>query len=51
MRLATVRIDDGTRAVRLDADGYVDLGVADVGALLAEPGWSERARLAPSWTR
>jgi acylpyruvate hydrolase len=43
MRLATVRIDGGTRAVRVDADGYVDLGVADVGALLAEPGWSERA--------
>jgi acylpyruvate hydrolase len=43
MRLATVRIDGGTRAVRVDRDAYVDLGVADVGALLAEPAWSERA--------
>ncbi len=43
MRLATVRIDGGTRAVLADGDGYVDLGVADVGALLAEPDWSERA--------
>jgi acylpyruvate hydrolase len=43
MRLATLRVNGGTRAVRVDGEGYVDLGVADVGALLAEPGWSERA--------
>jgi acylpyruvate hydrolase len=43
MKLATIRIDGGTRAVRVDADGYVDLGVADVGALLIEAGWAERA--------
>jgi acylpyruvate hydrolase len=42
MRLATIRIDSGTRAVRVDIDGYVDLGVADVGALLAESEWAER---------
>ena len=43
MRLATIRVHGGTRAVRVDGDGYIDLGVADVGALLAEPDWSERA--------
>jgi acylpyruvate hydrolase len=46
MRLATVRIHDGARAVLADGDGYVDLGVADVGALLAEPDWSDRAESA-----
>ena len=43
MRLATVRTQEGTRAVLADGDGYVDLGVADVGTLLAEPDWAERA--------
>ena len=43
MRLATVRVDGGTRAVRVDVDQHIDLGVADVGALLAERDWSERA--------
>jgi acylpyruvate hydrolase len=43
MRLATVRVHDGTRAVRADGDEYVDLGVADVGTLLAEPDWFVRA--------
>jgi acylpyruvate hydrolase len=35
MKLATIRTADGTRAVRLDGDGLVDLGYADVGAYLA----------------
>jgi acylpyruvate hydrolase len=43
MRLATIRTDDGTRAVRVDDDALVDLGVNDLGALLAEEGWHERA--------
>jgi acylpyruvate hydrolase len=43
VKLATVRVHDGTRAVLADGDGYIDLGVADVGALLADPNWSERA--------
>ncbi len=43
MRLATVRTPDGTRAVRLDGDSLVDLGAADVGVLLAQPGWREAA--------
>lgn len=34
-RLATIRTDDGTRAVRLDGDRLVDLGFADLGAYLA----------------
>lgn len=43
MRLATVRTDSGTRAVRLDGDKHIDLGAADVGALLASPDWRRTA--------
>ena len=43
MRLATLRIGDGTRAVRVDGDRYTDLGVPDVGALLADPSWPQIA--------
>jgi acylpyruvate hydrolase len=43
MRLATLRTPDGTRAVRVDGDSYVDLGVPDVGALLADPSWAGAA--------
>lgn len=43
MRLATVRADGRTRAVRVEQDRHVDLGVPDVGALLALPDWQERA--------
>jgi acylpyruvate hydrolase len=43
MRLATTRTAQGTRAVRLDPDGAVDLELPDVGALLALPDWRERA--------
>jgi acylpyruvate hydrolase len=43
MKLATVRVHGRTRAVLADGDGYIDLGFADVGALLAEPNWFERA--------
>jgi acylpyruvate hydrolase len=39
MRLATLRIPGGTTAVRVDGDTGVELGVPDVGALLARPGW------------
>ncbi|CCK31886.1 Ureidoglycolate lyase [Streptomyces davaonensis JCM 4913] len=46
MKLATLRTDGTTRAVRLDGDVLVDLGVPDVGALLAEEGWAERAAAA-----
>lgn len=43
MKLATVRTPDGTRAVRVEADRYVDLGHADVRHLLEAPDWRERA--------
>lgn len=43
MRLATVRTQAGTRAVRLDADTAVETGDADVGALLRRPNWRDRA--------
>jgi acylpyruvate hydrolase len=43
MKLATVRLADGTRAVRVETDGYVDLGAADVGALLERGDWKEAA--------
>ncbi|MEU4658923.1 fumarylacetoacetate hydrolase family protein [Streptomyces sp. NPDC023723] len=50
MKLATLRADGATRAVRLDGDVLVDLGAADLGALLAEPGWAGRAAAATGAT-
>jgi acylpyruvate hydrolase len=47
MKLATIRTADGaTRAVRVDDDRWVDLGVDDLGELLAQAGWKERAAAA-----
>jgi acylpyruvate hydrolase len=46
MRLATIRIAAGTEAVRVDGDTAIEIGVRDVGALLADPGWRERAAAA-----
>jgi acylpyruvate hydrolase len=43
VRLATVRTESGTTAVRLDADAAVEIGAADVGALLEDPAWARRA--------
>ena len=44
MKLATVRgLDGSTRAVRVEDDRLVDRGAADLGELLAVPGWAERA--------
>jgi acylpyruvate hydrolase len=43
VKLATLRTGDGTRAVRVDGDRYLDLGVPDVGALLADPSWPQIA--------
>jgi len=43
MRLATLRTADGTRAVRVDDGGYVDLGLPDVGAVLRRPDWAAYA--------
>lgn len=43
MRLATIRTDSGTRAVRVDDDAAIETGHADVGALLRVPYWSDAA--------
>ncbi|MFV2020150.1 fumarylacetoacetate hydrolase family protein [Micromonospora sp. LOL_023] len=46
MRLATIRTATGTTAVRLDTEAAVELGAADVGELLTDPGWADRAATA-----
>jgi len=46
MRLATIRTAAGTAAVRVDGDTATEVGARDVGALLADPGWRERAEAA-----
>ncbi|MFI6407266.1 fumarylacetoacetate hydrolase family protein [Streptomyces sp. NPDC050548] len=46
MRLATIRTPHGTRAVRIDADGAVECGHADVGVLLAQADWPSVAAAA-----
>jgi acylpyruvate hydrolase len=43
MRLATVRVNGQTAAVRIDGDFAVEVGAEDVGALLGMPGWQELA--------
>ncbi|WP_217168524.1 fumarylacetoacetate hydrolase family protein [Streptomyces sp. AC512_CC834] len=50
MKLATLRVDGATRAVKLDGDVLVDLGAPDVGALLERDGWAERAAAASATT-
>ncbi|MEV5546073.1 fumarylacetoacetate hydrolase family protein [Streptomyces sp. NPDC052309] len=50
MKLATLRTGGATRAVRLDGAVLVDLGVPDLGALLAQEGWAERAATATGAT-
>ena len=50
MKLTTLRVDGTTRAVRLDGDVLVDLGHADVGALLAHDDWAEQAASASHTT-
>jgi acylpyruvate hydrolase len=46
MRLATIRVPGGTRAVRVDADRAVEIGPPDLGALLADPDWRRTAEAA-----
>jgi acylpyruvate hydrolase len=43
VKLATIRTQAGTRAVRVETDALVDLGFADVGELLAQPDWRRLA--------
>ena len=51
MKLATIRDGDRTRAVRVDGDTAVDIGVADVGELLRNSDWRQRAERASGATR
>jgi acylpyruvate hydrolase len=39
MRLATVRIGHGTRAVRIEGERYTELPASNLGELLASPDW------------
>ena len=43
MKLATLRVNGSTRAVRLDGDRLVDLGSADLGAFLSQDDWATKA--------
>lgn len=43
MKLATIRTHDATVAVRLDGDRCIELGVADVGAVLRREDWASWA--------
>jgi acylpyruvate hydrolase len=46
MKLATIRTPDGTKAVRIEEDGAVELDHPDLGALLISADWHRRARTA-----
>ena len=46
MKLATVRTDTGTRAVKVEDDRLVDLGADDLGDFLARSDWRARAESA-----
>lgn len=46
MKLATLRTDGTTKAVRLDGDVLIDLGVPDVGTLLGGDDWAGHAAAA-----
>lgn len=46
MKLATLRTDAGTRAVKVQSDRLVDLGADDLGAFLAAADWREQAESA-----
>ncbi|MDT0574381.1 fumarylacetoacetate hydrolase family protein [Streptomyces sp. DSM 3412] len=43
MKLATIRREDRTAAVRVEGDSLIDLGLPDVGAVLASPGGLDTA--------
>ena len=47
LRLATIRTNDGTRAVRLDDDAAIETGHRDVGELLGDPGWRDLTASGP----
>jgi acylpyruvate hydrolase len=43
MKLATIRLDGRHAAARIEDDAAVEVGATDVGQLLADPGWRDRA--------
>ena len=51
MKLATIRDGDRTRAVRIEGSAAVELDATDVGAVLREEGWRDRAARATGPTR
>ena len=52
MKLATIRTDAGTAAVRIAGEIAIEIpGVADVGELLASAGWQDRAAAAAGTSR
>ncbi|GLW11107.1 2-hydroxyhepta-2,4-diene-1,7-dioate isomerase [Microtetraspora sp. NBRC 13810] len=46
MKLATIRVDGTTRAVRVDDDAAVELGASDLVEVLRRPGWRTTAATA-----
>ncbi len=50
MKLATIRVNGGTRAVKLDGEDLVDLGASDLGELFANPNWVSGAASAAGTT-
>lgn len=50
MKLATIRTPTGTAAVRIDDAEAVETGFRDLGALLSEPDWTEKASRAAGVT-
>jgi acylpyruvate hydrolase len=46
VKLATIRTATGTAAVRVDEDGAVGLGAADLGVFLSRPDWRSAAQAA-----
>ena len=46
MRLATIRVNGTTRAVRADREVLIDLGAADLGELLSHQAWAQEAAMA-----
>jgi acylpyruvate hydrolase len=51
VKLATIRDNGGTRAVRVDGETAIDLDVSDVGELLRTDGWRDRAASASGASR
>jgi 2-keto-4-pentenoate hydratase/2-oxohepta-3-ene-1,7-dioic acid hydratase in catechol pathway len=46
VKLATIRVDGTTRAVKADGNALIDLGATDLGEFLLAEGWQQRATAA-----